>query len=64
MLPTDQADDAHGGVGQPGKDDIARSEVRMADAEMTEGRVLGDEGRSDEKIAVLMWSDGGCSWYQ
>jgi len=39
MLPVDQADDVQVGV----DDDIAWLEVGMADAEMTEGRVPGDE---------------------
>ena len=39
MLQVDQADNAQIRV----DDDIARLEVGMADAEMTEGRVSGDE---------------------
>jgi len=52
VLPVDQADDVQVRVGRPRNDDIARPEVGMADAEMTEGRVSGDEGRRDEEIAV------------
>ena len=52
MLPVDQADDMQVRVGRPRNEDIARLEVGMADAEMTEGRVFGDEGRRDEEIAV------------
>ena len=43
MLPVDQVDDVQVRVGRPRSDDIARLEVGMADAEMTEGRVPGDE---------------------
>lgn len=43
MLPVDQADDLQLRVGRPRNDDIARLEVGMADAEMTEGRIPGDE---------------------
>jgi hypothetical protein len=43
VLPIDQTDDAQGRVRRPGNDDITWLEVRMADAEMTEGWVPGDE---------------------
>lgn len=52
MLPIDQADDVQVRVGRPGNDDIARLEVGMAGAEITEGRVLGDQWRRDAEIAV------------
>lgn len=52
MLPVDQADDVQVRVGRPRNDDVAQLEVGMADAEMTEGRVPGDERRRDEEIAV------------
>ena len=55
MLPVDQADDMQVRVGRPRNEDIARLEVGMADAEMTEGRVFGDEGRCDEEIAVQVF---------
>jgi hypothetical protein len=43
VLPVDQADDVQVRVRRPRNDDIARLEVGMADAEMTEGRAPEDE---------------------
>ncbi len=51
-MPIDQADDVQVKVGRRGNDDIVRLEVGMADAEMTEGRVRGDQWRLDAEIAV------------
>lgn len=42
-MPVDQADDLTVRVGRPRNDDIVVLEVGMANAEMTEGRVPGDE---------------------
>ena len=52
MLPVYQADDAQVRVGRPGNDDIARLQVGMADAEMTDGGVAGDQLRHDAELAV------------
>lgn len=42
-MPFDKADDVQVCVGRPRNDDIPRLEVGMADAEMTKGRVPGNE---------------------
>ena len=43
MLPVQHADDLQVRVGRPRNDDISLLEIGMADAEMTEGGVLGDK---------------------
>ena len=43
VLPVEQANDTPVRVGRLRNDNIAMLEVGMADAEMTEGRVPGDE---------------------
>ena len=43
VLPVKQADDLPARVGRPPNDNITLLEVWMADAEMTEGGVPGDE---------------------
>lgn len=52
MLPVEQADDLPVRVGRFRNDDVVLLEVGMADAELIEGRVAGDEGRRDEEIAA------------
>lgn len=42
-MPVKQADDLPARVGRLPNDDIVRLKVWMADAEMTEGRVLRDK---------------------
>ena len=52
MLPVEDGRDFQlVGVWRPRHDDVARLEVGMADTEMTERWVLGDERGCDEKVA-------------